>query len=183
MSQLIQEWVIRQAERDPDRPAISFKKQRLTYGELDRQSNQLAELLRESGCHAGDRVAFCVPKSPAAIISMLAVLKADCVYVPIDSDCPPARVNKVLAACRPKWLLAGKKTGSLLSKVFADKDATRGVHVGCVDGDSLKGENFVCEFAASDLGFLKRDTRSSIRLPTPLTYFLRQAQPACPKAL
>lgn len=172
MSQLIQEWVIRQAERDPDRPAISFKKQRLTYGELDRQSNQLAELLRESGCHAGDRVAFCVPKSPAAIISMLAVLKADCVYVPIDSDCPPARVNKVLAACRPKWLLAGKKTGSLLSKVFADKDATRGVHVGCVDGDSLKGENFVCEFAASDLARFSEAGHSFVNSPSEAAHIL-----------
>jgi len=172
MSQLIQEWVIRQAERDPDRPAISFKKQRLTYGELDRQSNQLAELLRESGCHAGDRVAFCVPKSPAAIISMLAVLKADCVYVPIDSDCPPARVNKVLAACRPKWLLAGKKTGSLLSKVFADKDATRGVHVGCVNGDSLKGENFVCEFAASDLARFSEAGHSFVNSPSDAAHIL-----------
>lgn len=172
MSQLIQEWVIRQAECDPDRPAITFKKQRLTYGELNRQSNQLAELLRESGCHAGDRVAFCVPKSPAAIISMLAILKADCVYVPIDSDCPPARVNKVLEACRPKWLLAGSKTGALLSKVFANKHKTHGVQVGCVDGDSLAGDNFACEFTASDLAEFSDAGHSFVNSPSDAAHIL-----------
>lgn len=151
MSQLIQEWVTRQAEMDSERPAISFKKQQLTYSELERQSNQLAEFLRETGCNRGDRIAFCVPKSPAAIVTMLAALKADCIYVPIDPDCPPARVNKVLKACQPRWLLAGQKTGKLLDQVFEDKESNRRVRVGCVDGCDLAGENFQCEFSASDL--------------------------------
>lgn len=172
MSQLMQEWVTRQAECDADRPAISFKKQKLTYGDLERQSNQLAELLLESGCRAGDRVAFCVPKSPAAIISMLGTLKADCVYVPIDSDCPPARVNKVLEACRPKWLLAGAKTGPLLSNVFADGNATRGVKVGCVDGDLLEGENFTTQFTVSDLAQFSDAGHAYVNSPSDAAHIL-----------
>lgn len=172
MSHLIQDWVTRQAQKNADRPAVFFKSERLTYGDLERRSNQLAELLRESGCRAGDRVAFCVPKSPAAIISMLATLKADCVYVPVDSECPPARVNKVLSACQPKWLLAGSKTGPLLNKVFAEAQSGRRVRVGCVDGDALAGDNFRFDFGVSDLDQFSDHSHSYFNSPSDAAHIL-----------
>lgn len=172
MSHLIQDWVTQQAQKNAEQPAIFFKSERLTYGDLERRSNQLAELLRESGCRAGDRVAFCVPKSPAAIISMLATLKADCVYVPVDSECPPARVNKVLAACQPRWLLAGSKTRQLLDQVFADQEATRRVRVGCVDGEAFRGENINCEFGRDDLDRFSDHSHSYFNSPNDAAHIL-----------
>ena len=50
--------------------------ERLTYAELEERSNQLARLLKESGCKRGDRVCLFVPKNPAAIVAMLGTLKA-----------------------------------------------------------------------------------------------------------
>ena len=48
MSQLIQDWITQQAASNPDQPAIAWKHDRVTYGELERLTNQFAELLLES---------------------------------------------------------------------------------------------------------------------------------------
>jgi len=62
----------------------------MSYGELEQSSSRLARLLAEAGCEPGDRVCLFVPKSPATIVSILATLKASCVYVPIDVASPDA---------------------------------------------------------------------------------------------
>ncbi len=150
MSHLIQDYVTRQAAQHPGRAAINWKNQCVTYGELDSLTNRLAELLRESGTNPGDRVAFCIPKSPAAIVGMIATLKADCVYVPIDADCSAARVAKVLDACRPKWLLGARQTARLIDQVFGENEIT-GVRVSCLDEALISGNNFTADFQLSDL--------------------------------
>ena len=85
MNRLLQNWVAQQAESRPDARAIVFGKESLTYGELEKRSNQLAHLLRSGGCRKGDRVCILMPKSPEAILSMIGALKAGCMHVPIDS--------------------------------------------------------------------------------------------------
>ena len=96
MSLLLQDWVTRQAELRPEAFAVVFGAERLTYGQLDKTSNQLSGVLQKAGCHKGDRVCFLMPKSARAIISMLGILKAGCVHVPIDPGSPPLRIRKIL---------------------------------------------------------------------------------------
>ena len=148
MSDLIQNIIY---QRDPEQTAIVWKGERLNYGELDQASNRLAEMLRESGCRPGDRVAFCLPKSPEAIITMVGTLKADCVYVPIDVECPAPRVSKVIQSCRPTWIMGCKSSQKLLDSVFADGDLTRSIKVASMDDDGLQGENFCSEVCRSEL--------------------------------
>ena len=80
MTSLLQQWVTDQAERRPDATALVMGAERLTYGQLDALSDQLARTLRAAGCGRGDRVCFLLPKSPLAIVSMLGILKADGIY-------------------------------------------------------------------------------------------------------
>ncbi len=82
MTNLLQEYADRSAEGRPEAPAIVMGTERVTYGDLARASNYLARLLRDGGCRSGDRVCLLLPKSPIAIVVMLGILKADCVYVP-----------------------------------------------------------------------------------------------------
>ena len=74
MTRLISEYATRQAERRPDAVALVFEDERLTYGQLEQESNRLARLLVDSGVGRGDRVSIFQPKRPAAIVSMLATL-------------------------------------------------------------------------------------------------------------
>jgi amino acid adenylation domain-containing protein len=119
MSFLLQRWVTEQASRRPEAGALVFRDQRLSYGELEAQSNRLARLLKEAGCARGDRVCLLMPKSPAAIIAILGVLKADAMYVPLDPASPIPRAEKMIAACDNRWILASGAVGPTLAALFA----------------------------------------------------------------
>ena len=78
MSGLLQNLIADRALARPEALAVlSEGAAPLTYGELDAGSNRLARMLRDLGCRRGDRVVLLMPKMPAAIVSLLGVLKAD----------------------------------------------------------------------------------------------------------
>ena len=124
MPELLQEWVTLHAERQSG-VAVVGNDERLTYAGLEEQSNQLARLLKEAGCKRGDRVCVLMPKSPMAIVSLLGIYKADCLYVPLDPAGPTARVAKIIESCRTRWLLAAGPMGSMLD-ALTDDDRFRG---------------------------------------------------------
>src|SRR5262249_22824095 len=86
-----------QAGRTPDAAAVVFGEERLTYGELDRRSNQLAHHLRSVG--GGPRVVggLWVERSAAMVVGVLGILKAGGAYLPLDPDYPAARLAFMLA--------------------------------------------------------------------------------------
>jgi len=94
MRSLLQHWVTEQAERRPEAVALVMNEERVTYGQLEESSNRLARLLKSAGCKKGDRVCFLIPKSPAAYLSMLGILKADCIHVPMDTSSPAPRLTR-----------------------------------------------------------------------------------------
>ncbi len=150
MSRLLQQWVAEQASRRPDAGALVFQDRRLTYGELEARSNRLARLLREAGCARGDRVCLLSPKSPDTIVAILAVLKADAMYVPLDPGSPVARVEKMIAACDNRWILAGGAVGPTLAGVFAAPEFARTHAVGWLDA-TPPPSGVEARFSAGDL--------------------------------
>lgn len=106
MAELLHHFLLRRAERAPDRTAIVDGERRLRYGELARWSERLSSLLREAGCGKGDRVCLLVPKSAAAISAMHAVLRAGGIYVPLDPQSPAPRLRRIVDCCEPRLVLA-----------------------------------------------------------------------------
>ena len=150
MSHLLQQWVTEQASRRPDAGALVFQDRRLTYGELEARSNRLARLLTEAGCARGDRVCLLSPKSPDTIVAILAVLKADAMYVPLDPGSPVARVEKMIAACDNRWILAGGAVGPTLAGLFAAPEFARTHAVGWLDA-TPPPRGVEARFSAGDL--------------------------------
>jgi amino acid adenylation domain-containing protein len=111
---LLQEWLSCQAQSRPDAPALHWKGTTQTYGELEHLANRLAWMLIQQGCARGDRVGLLLPKGPLAIAAMLAVLKADCSYTPLDPYNPATRIARVLGALECQCVLAVASTGELL---------------------------------------------------------------------
>lgn len=89
----------------PDKSAVCYKHQELTYFELNRKINQLANILREKGVHRNDFVAIIAKRSLEMVIGILAVVKSGAAYVPIDSEYPKERMKYMLDDCRPKLIL------------------------------------------------------------------------------
>jgi len=151
MKQLLQNWVGRQAEVRPDARCIVYGGESLTYAGLEHRSNQLAHLLRQSGCQKGDRVCLLMPKCPSAILGMIGALKAGCMHVPIDSASPAARSLRILDACEPRCILAAGPVVSLLDELLAH-DRFRGrTSVGWLEASKPEPKNFQPAFVNADL--------------------------------
>src|SRR5438046_3971145 len=106
MTSLLQQWVTEQAERRPDAAAVVTRDQRLTYAQLEASNTQLARTFKAAGSQRGDRVCLLLPKSPLAIVSLVATLKADCIYVPLDPASPAPRALKIVEAAAPRVILS-----------------------------------------------------------------------------
>src|SRR5687767_2168270 len=111
---LLQEWLTRQAQGRPDAPALHWRGKTVTYGGLESLANRLGWMLVQQGCARGGRVALLLPKGPLAIASMLAVLKADCSYTPLDPQNPATRIARVLGVLECRYVLAVASTRELL---------------------------------------------------------------------
>ena len=117
--ELIQALVARQAQARPEDLALVLRQQRITYGELESWSNQLARHLQAAGCQPGDRVCLLLPKSVPAIVAMLATLKADAVYVPMDVSSPAARLQVMVETCESRLILAANSSLGRLRELVA----------------------------------------------------------------
>jgi amino acid adenylation domain-containing protein len=94
-----------QAARFPDRPAVVFGPESLSYGELERRANQVARRLAELGLGRGDRVAVFLERSPAVLVAILGALKAGCAYVPLDAAYASDRLAWMLGDCDAQVLV------------------------------------------------------------------------------
>ncbi|GAA2828920.1 non-ribosomal peptide synthetase [Kribbella solani] len=81
-----------QVRSSPDRIALSFEDDQLTYGQLDARANQLARTLQQHGVGPETRVGVCLQRSLELVIGLLAILKAGGAYVPLDPSYPPDRI-------------------------------------------------------------------------------------------
>lgn len=133
MSQRLQDRIVRAAERAPNDPAIVAHDEQCTYGEVDVLSTQFARALLENGVCRGDRVGVYMPKCISALASVIGVLKADCVYVPLSTDCPSKRVQQMLAICEPSWIVTSAKTAGQLGKVIATSRCSQSVRIAIID--------------------------------------------------
>ena len=69
----------------------------LTYADLNRHANQLAQVLIASrGVETSGLIAIWMDRSPWLVVAVLGVLKAGLAYVPIDAATPLARVASIL---------------------------------------------------------------------------------------
>jgi amino acid adenylation domain-containing protein len=94
------------AEKQPTAEAVSFAGRSMTYQELNQQANRLAHYLIAQGVSAENRVAVAMARSHEMIISLLAVMKAGALYVPLDIDYPAERLAYIIESSQVSLLLS-----------------------------------------------------------------------------
>ena len=83
--------------RNPHAVALSFEGREISYRDLDRAANRLAQRLRALGVGPEVRVGLSLERSPELIIGILGILKAGGAYVPLDPDLPVERLAFLMA--------------------------------------------------------------------------------------
>ncbi len=103
--QSVHETFLRRAELEPDALAATCEDVSWTNAELTRRAKTLAGRLLDAGMKSGELVAICVPRSLEMLASVLGVMIADGVYVPLDPQHPRSRLETILTDSGAAFLL------------------------------------------------------------------------------
>jgi len=172
MSRKLHDWLSFQAERRPEACAVVLDGYRATYGELESASNRLARALKSAGCCRGDRVALLLPKSIEALIAMFAVLKADCMYVPLDTGSPASRLARILQVCESRCVLAVHSTAVLLSQIAGQPGLSALTAVGWMDGGATLSPGIRAKFYWGDVLRLSASAVNSVNEASDAAHIL-----------
>jgi amino acid adenylation domain-containing protein len=99
-----------QTSRTPEKTAVCFLDQRISYRELDRRSSQLARRLLATGVRQGGLVGVLVERSIEMIVALIAVWKAGAAYVPLDPNHPSERTDFILRDAQVDLVLSQTAT-------------------------------------------------------------------------
>ncbi|CAH0138556.1 amino acid adenylation domain-containing protein [Chryseobacterium sp. Bi04] len=107
---------LKQVDLHSENTAVVCQGREITYKELNRRSNQLANVLLEKGIKEGMYVPVWLDRSLEWAVAILAILKTGAAYVPIDPAYPVRRVEYMLADTAAQIIITNHLLGKLLSE-------------------------------------------------------------------
>ncbi|MDJ0698381.1 MAG: amino acid adenylation domain-containing protein [Woeseiaceae bacterium] len=114
---LIHSPVAHYARTMPEHPALSFKGDELSYGELDSASNRLGNALVSHGLEPGGRVGIFMHKSLELGVAIYGALKAGGVFVPLDPFLPAERLRFILDDCNIEHIVSANAMSASLKEL------------------------------------------------------------------
>ena len=115
-TKVISELFEKQVNKTPNRNAISFENQTITYKELDKKANKIANYLRKThNIKPGDFVTILLNRSIELIICILGVVKSGATYVAIDPEYPNDRINYMINNCDSKLIFTNNVTNEFIT--------------------------------------------------------------------
>jgi amino acid adenylation domain-containing protein/non-ribosomal peptide synthase protein (TIGR01720 family) len=100
------ELFIQQVDKNPDNIAIVFEERKLTYKQLDKLSNQLADYLQKNyQINPENMVGVQLDRSELIVITILGIWKAGGVYIPIVPEYPSSRKEYIIKDTSLKLLI------------------------------------------------------------------------------
>jgi len=135
-----------QAVKTPERIALRFADQSLTYAELEARSDRLAEKLSRMGVGVETLVGLYIERSFEMIIGVLGILKAGGAYIPIDPAFPAARIELMLADARPSVLVTNAHLqGNINTEPLAVLCMDQENELYHASSDQAQAQNFINE--------------------------------------
>lgn len=89
----------------PDRSALLFKGSRISYRQLEEESDSLAAALVAIGVKRGERVALCLPNCPQFMIAEFAVWKAGAIVSPFNPTYSEREMGEALRTTGAETLI------------------------------------------------------------------------------
>jgi len=116
---LLHDFLTESARKFPDKTALIFSSRRITYRELDRQSNRLAHALIDLGVERGDRVAIFLDNSPESVIALFGVLKAGAVFIMLCAGLKTGKLDYILNQSGARVLISHKNKRRIFNGIHA----------------------------------------------------------------
>jgi len=96
----------------------------ITYGELERESARLANVLSAEGVTPGDRVAVQVEKSVENVFLYLACLKVGAVYLPLNTAYTDSELDYFFSDAEPKVIVCKPERADDIRRLASTANAT-----------------------------------------------------------
>ena len=109
MSPLVPDLLRISAERFPERIAVVDGSRRVTYAELSRKVDTLAEQFEANGGITGERILILLENSPEFIVSYFAVMKAGGIAVPLSAQATGGTLDGIIDDCSPAAVIDREK--------------------------------------------------------------------------
>ena len=116
-------WVQRWGDLHPDKPAIIFEEEKITYSKLHQRANRASCWLQSLGIEKGDRVAVMLNNCPEFIELFLACARLGAIFVPLNFRSAPPELDYFLKNCRPRLFVFGHEFTDNVKKL--DLENTR----------------------------------------------------------
>lgn len=155
----------KQVSLTPNKIALEFQDQRLTYQELNARANQLAHHLIQAGVRSDDVVAMMLDRTPNMIIALLAINKAGACYLPLDVDYPVSRLAFMLSDSRAQIVLTQTQHLGLINEIV--NRHTQATQILCLDAQQL-----LDQISAQTTRNIQQKDRSAPLTPDHLVYLM-----------
>ncbi|OXA38152.1 N-(5-amino-5-carboxypentanoyl)-L-cysteinyl-D-valine synthase [Folsomia candida] len=101
------------AHKFPDKVAVTYENVSLTYAQLNKRANQLANYLKNlTTIRPNDKVALILNKNELMILSIFGVWKSGAAYVPVDPSYPDERIQFILKDTQAKIIITNSTSAS-----------------------------------------------------------------------
>lgn len=101
----VEQFLESSAAKYPDKIALVYREEKLTYSQIDHQCNRLAHAFIEAGVQRGDRVVVCLPNSVETVLAVFASLKANGAFVVVNHSTKADKLVYILNNCRATILV------------------------------------------------------------------------------
>ncbi|MEA5452797.1 amino acid adenylation domain-containing protein [Leptolyngbya sp. CCNP1308] len=122
----LHQWFEAQVAQTPDRPALWFEEECLTYRQLNHRANQLAQNLRQQGVGPESVVAVLLPRSLDWVVALLGILKAGGAYLPLDPHQPADRIQPLCQDAAVAQVVTQREWGdslpAALPRLYLDQE-------------------------------------------------------------
>jgi len=102
---LVHQFLENSAQKHPDKTALVFREQRLSYAEFEAQANALGHGLVELGVRRGDRVIIWRNNSVETCVAIFAALKAGAAFVVVNPTVKQEKFLFLVKNCRPSAII------------------------------------------------------------------------------
>jgi len=142
------------SDKYPAKVAVKHGKDAITFEQLYTKSSALAYGLQKFGVGKGERVGILLDKSIPQVVSMLGALRADFIFVLINSILKENQIQHILNDCGIKLLIASEKFSDRFQNILKDTEVEKVVWESELDGiaDTYVGKNAQNMRTGEDIG-------------------------------
>ncbi len=127
--------------RHPDRAAVVYRDETITYGELNARANRIARALLTRGLGPEDIVAVVTERDLDWTVAVLGVFKAGGVYLPIEPQFPTGRIAAVLRRSGCRFVLTQQNATATLAPALVELPAIQALTIGDAIAEKRGDEN------------------------------------------